>query len=53
MFELSGEEEARKHGLGGGVDPLAVATGGFASQRRHHPTPHKGVMLRIPVNVIS
>lgn len=44
VFDLSREDIARKHGLGGGLDSLAIATQGFASHRRHHPTPHKGVL---------
>lgn len=50
VFELSKEEEARKHGLGGkgGPDPLAFASYGLLSRQSkkvHHPTPHKGVMI--------
>jgi len=50
VFELSGEQEARKHGLGGkgGVDHLAFVSWGLVSrqsQRVFHPTPHKGVLV--------
>ncbi len=45
VFDLSGEEQARKHGLGGGIDGLALVTQGLATSKKHHPTPHKGVMI--------
>jgi hypothetical protein len=50
VFELSGEQEARKYGLGGkgGPDYLAFASWGLLSrqsQRVFHPTPHKGVLI--------
>ena len=45
VFDLSGEEKARKEGLGGGVDPLAMVTQGLASRKKRHPTPHKGVLI--------
>lgn len=45
VFELSGEEQARKVGLGGGVDPLAMALQGVVTSRQFHPSPHKGVMI--------
>jgi hypothetical protein len=45
VFDLSGEEKARKHGLGGGFDALSFATNGMLSQPKKHPTPHKGVLI--------
>lgn len=45
VFDLSGEELARKVGLGGGVDLLALQTGGMMSARKRHPKPHKGVLV--------
>jgi hypothetical protein len=45
VFDLSGEEKARKHGLGGGPDTLAMATNGQISLPKKHPTPHKGVLI--------
>ena len=45
VFDLSGEDMARKEGLGGGFDFKAMAFGGMLSERHSHPTPHKGVML--------
>ena len=45
VFESSGEEKARKKGLGGNIDPMAIETQGMMTRRHHHPTPHKGVMI--------
>ena len=45
VFDLSGEELARKQGLGGGIDPLALITQGMRTRKKHHPSPHKGVMV--------
>ncbi len=45
VYYLSGEEQARKHGLGGGLDPLAMAYRGICTSNRRHPTPHKGVFI--------
>ena len=45
VFDLSGEEKARKHGLGGGFDALSLATNGMLSRPKKHPTPHKGVLI--------
>ena len=45
VFDLSGEEKARKEGLGGGIDPLAIATDGYYVETKRHPTPHKGVLV--------
>lgn len=50
VFELSGEEKARKHGLGGGGGPdlMAFVSHGMLtsdSQPAFHPSPHKGVMV--------
>ena len=50
VFELSGEQEARKFGLQGkgGIDTLAFASSGLLTRKsrpRHHPTPHKGVFI--------
>ena len=43
VFELSGEELARKKGLGSIT--LAMATGGMLGGHTYHPTRHKGVMI--------
>lgn len=43
VFDLSGEGEARKHGLSVGV--AGIITGGLGLGPRRHPTPHKGVMI--------
>lgn len=52
VFDLSQEEVARKQGLGGGFDPLAMATNGLISQKHQHPSPHKGVLIfNAPVGV--
>ena len=50
VFELSGEQEARKYGLQGkgGIDTLAFVSHGMVtreSRPRYHPTPHKGVFI--------
>jgi len=45
VFELSGEEKARKEGLGGGGDIVAFATAGMFTSRQYHPNPHKGAMV--------
>jgi len=45
VFDLSGEEKARKRGLGGGLDPLVMATNGLISRPKKHPTPHKGILI--------
>jgi hypothetical protein len=50
VFELSGEQQARKHGLGGGGGPdhLAFVSWGLLSRQSKpvfHPTPHKGVLI--------
>jgi len=45
VFDLSDEEKARKHGLGGGFNALALATQGFISSPKRHPTPHKGLLV--------
>jgi len=45
VFDLSGEELARKHGLGGGRDTRALMTNGQFVSRKFHPTPHKGVLI--------
>lgn len=50
IFELSGEEKARKEGLGDAslkYDPIHNIYGaGFAKQKKlYHPTPHKGLMI--------
>lgn len=45
VFDLSGEEHARKHGLGGGVDARAILSHGWSTQTKHHPAPHKGVFI--------
>lgn len=42
VFELSGEEQARKQGLGGGIDTLAMAHHGVLTSRQFHPTPAQG-----------
>lgn len=44
VFDLSGEEQARKHGLGGGYDISVEFYDGYTSTQ-HHPTPHKGIMI--------
>ncbi len=44
VFDLSGEESARKSGLQ--ADPLEFELfGGMASPRSYHPSPHKGVFI--------
>ena len=45
VFDLSQEGLARKQGLGGGLDSLALATSGLRSRRHFHPSPHKGVLV--------
>ena len=45
VFDLSGEEKARKEGLGGGLDTKAILSQGFFTTKRRHPTPYKGVMI--------
>jgi len=45
VFELSGEERARKHGLGGGPSGESLASGGVITPIRRHPSPHKGIMV--------
>lgn len=45
VFDLSGEEKARKEGLGGGPDPMALASEGLLTSKKKHPFPHKGVMI--------
>lgn len=45
VFDLSGEELARKHGLGDGRDTRAIMTHGQFVSRKFHPTPHKGVLI--------
>lgn len=45
VFDLSGEEQARKSGFGGEFDALAMVTGGLVSEPHRHPTPHKGVLI--------
>jgi len=45
VFDLSGEEKARKVGLGGGPDGLAISTWGNFTSRVRHPNPHKGVLI--------
>lgn len=50
VFELSGEGQARKHGLGGGGGPdhLAFVSWGLLSRQSKpvfHPTPHKGILI--------
>ena len=45
VFDLSGEEQARKHGLGGGLDPLAMVTNGLITRAKRHPTHHKGIFV--------
>lgn len=52
VFDLSKEEIARKNGLGGGIDVLAIATDGMLTSTHHHPSPHKGVLIfNAPVGV--
>ena len=43
IFDLSGEEGARKRGLPVGVS--AIVTGGFGVSPRKHSSPHKGVLV--------
>jgi hypothetical protein len=45
VFDLSGEEEARKKGLGGQATLTSIATRGLYIDTYHHPSPHKGVMV--------
>jgi hypothetical protein len=45
VFSLSGEEQARKDGLGGGVDSVAIALDGYMTSKQYHPSPHKGVLV--------
>ncbi|MBW7865747.1 MAG: hypothetical protein GX580_17400 [Candidatus Hydrogenedens sp.] len=45
VFDLSGEENARKHGLGGGGDTIAWLSQGIMTKRHYHPSPHKGVIV--------
>lgn len=45
VYDLSQEEIARTHGLGGTVDSLAILAGGMMTQMHRHPSPHKGVMI--------
>ena len=45
VFDLSGEEKARKQGLGGGLSPISMATNGMFNITERHPTPHKGVLV--------
>lgn len=45
VFDLSGEEEARKGGLGGGLDSMSIATGGYRTPKSRNPDPHKGVLI--------
>jgi hypothetical protein len=45
VFDLSGEEQARKEGLGGDLDPVAIVTGGLMTERHRHPSPHKGILV--------
>ena len=52
VFDLSGEEVARKEGLGGGIDAVAMVTGGMMTGTHHHPSPHKGVFVfNAPIGV--
>lgn len=44
VFDLSGEQMARKEGLGG-RSALSIFTDGLFSPKQRHPTPHKGVMI--------
>lgn len=45
VFQLSGEEKARKNGLGGEATLTTIATGGRFVDKYYHPTPYKGVMV--------
>lgn len=45
VYDLSQEEQARKYGLGGGIDPMALITHGLRTRKQYHPSPHKGVMI--------
>ena len=45
VYDLSGEDVARKHGLGGGADMLSVGTHGMFTTLQRHPSPHKGVLV--------
>lgn len=45
VFDLSGEEKARKEGLGGDADIEAMVFGGMSTSKKKHPSPHKGVMI--------
>lgn len=45
VFDLSQEDVARKQGLGGGIDALALTTNGLLTAKKFHPTPHKGVLV--------
>lgn len=45
VFDLSGEQKARKEGLGGEADAVAIFTSGYFTSKKRHPTPHKGVMI--------
>lgn len=52
VFDLSGEEVARKKGLGGTISPYAIATLGLHTETYHHPSPHKGLLIvNAPVGV--
>lgn len=53
VFDLSQEEMARKKGLGGKSDPVAMIHGGLMTTTHHHPTPHKGVLVfNAPVGML-
>jgi len=45
VFDLSKEDVARKSGLGGGIDPMAMLSHGMVSTKHSHPSPHKGVLI--------
>ena len=46
VFDLSGEERARKTGVGVEVgDYISASTGGFWKSPFQHPSPHKGVLI--------
>ena len=45
VFDLSDEEKARKHGLGGGRSPISMATNGMINLSERHPAPHKGLLV--------
>jgi len=45
VFDLSGEAQARRQGLGGGFDGLAMLMQGARTRRHRHPTPHKGILV--------